>query len=219
MCSTCCLQDPQRERRAAVPRTLRAQLLRANTIESPDTTEVMLTTDDNVRMHFLLTHANETPQGPRMVIVGDRGRAYWQSDEGLTAIRYADGSSETFDNRLHPQWRYDGFRNFVEALQGKAEVLCPPGLARAQTLAINLMHESCPEINTVPEEAIVEKEDWEMFPPDTKGVFRRIRDLDVYMDIAIQERVFLNELGVGWAGTGESREVSGDKYPGFGINR
>jgi len=206
----------QREGGAGFPEVLHAHLLRANAIESADTTEVKLTTDEGVRMHFILTHANITPFGPRMVIAGERGTAYWQTDEGLTVIRYADGTSEIFDNRLHPHWRYDGFRNFVEALNGKAEVTCPPALARAQTLAINLMHESCPDIHAVPESAILEQEDWEMFPPNTKGMFRRIRDLDAYMEIAIREGVFFSELGVGWAGTPKSREMHGEGYRGFG---
>lgn len=208
----------QREGSAGFPETLQAHLLRANAIESPDTAEIKLTTDDGVPMHLFLTHANSIPCGPRMVLEGDRGKAYWQTDEGLTVIRYADGESETFDNRLHPLWRFNGFRNLIQALRGGTGVICPPALARAQTLTINLMHESCPDIHTVPETAIVEQEDWEMFPPNTKGTFRRIKDLDAYMEVAIRERVFLSELGVGWAGAARGREVHGKGYRGFGAD-
>ncbi|HSQ74920.1 MAG TPA: Gfo/Idh/MocA family oxidoreductase [Bacteroidota bacterium] len=209
----------QRERHAATPATLHAHLCRANAIESADTTEVLLTTEEGVQMHWILTHANVTPCGPRLTIIGDRGRAYWQSDEALAVVRYADGTVETFDNRIHPQWRYNGFRNFVDALHGQAEIICPPALARAQTLAINLMHESCPSITAVPDDAILEQEDWEMHPPNTKGSFRRIKDLDAYMEIAIRERVFISELGVRWAGGEGTREVRGQGYRWFGAGR
>jgi hypothetical protein len=198
-----------------MPRSLTAHLYRANPIESTDTVQIKLTTDEDVRMHVILTHANGYPHGPRMVFTGDRGRAYWQTDEGLTLIRYTDGTVETFDNRLHPQWRYDGFRNFVDALHGVAPVLCPPELARAQTLAVNLMHESCPVIRTIRPEAITEQEDWEMFPPNTKGSFRRVRDLDAAMTVAAQEDAFFADLGVPWAAGMTGREVSGVGYGSF----
>lgn len=206
----------QLEHQAGKPRILQAHLYRANAIEGPDTTEVKLTTDGDVRMHWILTHANSSPYGPCMTITGDQGTAYWQSDEAMLLIRYKDGSVETFNNRLHPLWRYNGFRNFVEALQGTAKIICPPDLARAQTLAINLMHESCPEITAVPDDAVVEQEDWEMHPPRTKGIFRRIRDLDPYMEAAIRENVFFRDLGAEWAGASKSREVRGEGYRGFG---
>jgi predicted dehydrogenase len=200
---------------AAVPRSLTAHLYRANPIESADTVQLRLLTDEDVRMHVILTHANGGPHGPRMVLKGDKGTAYWQTDEGFTIIRYADGSAETFDNRLHDKWRYDGFRNFVDAVQGSAPVLCPPELARAQTLTVNLMHESCPGIRTIGPEFITEAEDWEMFPPNTKGSFRRIRDIDSAMVVAVQEDAFFSELGLPWAAGMVGKEVSGVGYAKF----
>jgi predicted dehydrogenase len=207
----------QRDHQAGLPRILQAHLYRANTIESPDTTEVKLTTDDDVQMHWILTHANSSAVGPRLTITGDQGTAYWQFDEAMALIRYKDGLIETFNNREHPLWRYNGFRNFVETLRGKAKILCPPSLARAQTLAINLMHESCPEVSAVPDDAVVEQEDWEMHPPHTKGMFRRIRELDAYMEVAIRENVFFRDLGAKWASASTSHEVRGEGYRGFGV--
>lgn len=206
----------QLEHHAATPATLHAHLYRANAIESADTSEVHLTTDDGVRVQWILTHANSIPCGPRMTITGDRGTAHWQSDEAMAVIRYADGATETFDNRVDQRWRYNGFRNFIGVLRGEGQVLCPPSLARAQTLAINLMHESCPSIAAVPGDAVIETEDWEMHPPETKGSFRRIRGLDEYMEIAMQERVFISELGAAWAACTGTREVKGKGYRGFG---
>jgi predicted dehydrogenase len=200
---------------AALPRTLSAHLYRANLLESTDTVQLRMVTDEDVRMHVILTHANGGPHGPRMVFTGDRGTAYWQTDEGFTIMRYADGTVENFDNRLHDKWRYDGFRNFVDAVRGSAQVVCPPELARAQTLAVNLMHDSCPVIRTIDAAYITEAEDWEMFPPNTKGLFRRIRDIDPAMIVAVQEDAFFSELGLPWAAGMTGREVSGVGYTEF----
>ena len=208
------LSGPGRER-AATPVKLRAELYRANPIESADTTQLHLTTDTGARLYILLTHANGYANGPIMDLQCEGGRAYWQTDEGKAFVRYNDGSTEHFDNRVHPQWRNESFRNFVEALAGKARLDCPPEIARAQTLAVNLMHESCPGIVAVPSGHVVETEDWEMFPPDTRGTFCRIADLDDAMHIAIRERAFLSELGVPWARGVETREVSGEGYNRF----
>lgn len=200
---------------AGVPRTLTAHLYRAHPIESTDTVQLRFTTEEDVRMHVILTHANGGPHGPRMVFTGEKGTAYWQTDEGFTIIRYTDGSVETFDNRLHDKWRYDGFKNFVEAVRGAAPVLCPPELARAQTLAVNLMHESCPVIRTIDPAYVTEAEDWEMFPPNTRGMFRRIRDIDAAMVVAVQEDAFFSELGLPWAAGMTGKEISGVGYTAF----
>ncbi len=208
------LAGPARDA-AATPAKLRAELYRANPIESADTAQLHLTTDTGARLHVLLTHANGFANGPIMDLQCDGGRAYWQTDEGKAFVRYNDGSTEEFDNRVHPHWRYDGFRNFVETLAGKARLDCPPEVARAQTLAVNLMHESCPSILAVPSEHVVEVEDWEMFPPNTLGTFRRIAGLDDAMHIAVQERAFFSALGVSWAHGIETHEVTGEGYRGF----
>lgn len=200
---------------AASTKALTAHLYRANPLESTDTVQLRFVTDEGVRMHVILTHANGSPHGPRMVFTGERGTAYWQTDEGFSIVRYADGSAETFDNRLHDKWRYDGFKNLVEAIRGAAQVLCPPELARAQTLAVNLMHESCPVIRTIDPAYITEAEDWEMFPPNTKGLFRRVRDIDSAMVVAVQEDAFFSELGLPWAAGMAGREVSGTGYTEF----
>jgi predicted dehydrogenase len=202
---------------AATPARVRAELYRTNAIESADTVQLRIDTREGGRLHVLLTHANETPYGPVMCLDCERGKAYWQTDDGITIVLYADGSHESFDNRTHPFWRYDAFSNMVDSLVGKAKLTCPPELARMQTLAVNLMHESCPEITPVSEEFVRSVEDWEMFPPNTRGQFRRVAELDQHFFVAFSEGAFLSELGVPWARGTVSDWVAGDgltRFPG-----
>ncbi|MGH7491935.1 MAG: Gfo/Idh/MocA family protein [bacterium] len=187
------------EKTADIPIELRAELYRANPIESCDTVQMKFTTREGVNCHALLTHANAHPLGPHMRIVGEKGIVTWETDNGKTVIEYAGGTAERFDNEAHAQWRYEGFKDLVHAIHDDTTPLCTPEIARSQTLAINAMHESCHEIVTVPEKFIDHVEDWEMFPPETKGSFNRIRDFDQSLQDAFDRGVFLSELGLPWA--------------------
>jgi predicted dehydrogenase len=193
---------------AAVPVELEAELYRANRIESPDTVQLRFVTDGGAHAFIVLTHANGKPNGPLMSLECEKGRVAWVSDNGATTVTYADGREETFDNLLHDKWRYEGFRDFVTAVREGRDSLCPPELARAQTLTINAMHESAPDIVTVPDAEIDDVEDWEMFPPDTRGNFRRIHHLDDLMGEAVEKRKMFSELGVSWGRKGAKKWVA-----------
>ena len=130
-------------------------------------------------------------------------------------VRYRDGTTEEFDNLVHDKWRYEGFRDLVRAIREDAPPLCTPRLARSQTLTVNVMHDSCPESGVIPEEYVAETEDWEIFPPGTKGKFRHIRGLDEYMRVAIEEWSFLSEMGIPWARTSRQKSVDAGRYVRF----
>jgi predicted dehydrogenase len=184
---------------SATPKEVQAELYRANRIEGPDTVQLRMKADGGAEAFVMLSHANNKENGPYMALVCEKGKAYWQTDNGKVLVKYRDGRTEEFDNLTHPRWRYEGFRDFVRAIQDKREPLCTPTIARAQTVAINAMHDSCPSIRTIPDEFVADAEDWEMFPPNTKGNFRRVRGLDEYMRVSLEERAFFSEIGIAWA--------------------
>lgn len=184
---------------AEVPVKLRAELYRANLIESCDTAQLQFQTREGVQCHALLTHANARARGPIMHIICEKGKIVWQTDSGRTRIDYAAGDCENFDNEIHPHWRYEGFRDLVYAIRNDIAPLCTPELARSHTLTINAMHASCPEICMIAEEFIDEVHDWEMFPPNTKGHFRRVRDLDSVLQTAFEQNIFFSAMNVPWA--------------------
>jgi predicted dehydrogenase len=201
--------------KADTPAQLRAELYRANKIESADTTTLRFAATGGSDVFVALTHANVKENGPSMRLECERGRAYWQSDNGKTIVRYGDGSTEEFDNLVHDNWRYEGFRDFVLALREGREPLCTPELSRAQSLTVNAMHESCPDIRVIPDEFIAVTEDWEMFPPGTKGIFHKVRGLDEYMNVAVQEKCFFSEIGVPWAHEVKSSSLTIGNYNRF----
>jgi hypothetical protein len=201
--------------KAATPARIHAELYRGNDIEGPDTVQMRITCAEGAEVHIILTHANWYVNGPRMTLQCEHGTAYWQTDLGKTVVRYSNGRAEGFNNLVHDQWRYEGFRDLVEAIRQRRPSHCSPELARAQTLAINAMHESCPEVTAVPAEYLSDVEDWEMSPQNARAQFRRINDLDEYLTVALAEDVLLSELGIPWAKPGKSTAFAIGDYRSF----
>ena len=197
------------------PLALRAELYRANPIASCDTVQMEFTTREGVHCHAILTHACAHELGPFMRIVGEKGCAVWQPEQGKTLIECADGASELFDNGTHAEWRYEGFKDLLHAIQHQTGPLCSAEIARCHTLAINAMHESCPSIVAVPSEFLEHAEDWQKFPPHTKGNFHRVRDLDQYLQAAFEQNAFLSELGIPWARAAQAQWVELEGYAHF----
>jgi predicted dehydrogenase len=195
-----------RQAEAATPVRVQSELYRAYPIEGPDTVQIRCTTDEGADIYVAFTHANSRELGPYMELECANGKAFWQTDNGRTFVRYRGGATEEFDNLTDQHWRYEGFRDLVGAITAGGVPKCTPEVARAQTLAVNAMHESCPEIAQVPDDHVVSTEDWEMYPPNTRGNFLRIRNLDEYMRIAFEEREFFSALRVPWARQGNREQ-------------
>jgi predicted dehydrogenase len=186
-------------RATGVPVTMQAELYRANPIESADTVQLRLTTEMGTSVFVTFSHVNEKPLGPIMEIECEKGHATWRSDEGRTLVTYRDGTHEQFDNLVHDKWRFEGFRDLARSVAGKSAPLCTPSVARPHTVAIQAMHQASPRIDTIPAEFINDIEDWEMFPPDTRGRFRRVKGMDNHLQAAMDEGKFFSELGIPWA--------------------
>lgn len=210
-----CSADP---RGSAEPAELRSELYRAHRIEGSDTVQLRFTTTERSDVFITLTHANGKENGPAMHLACEHGTVSWLTDNGKTTVRYNDGRTEEFDNLTHEKWRYEGFRDFAHAVREGRNPLCTPALARAHTLTINAMHESSREIGAIPEEYITDMEDWEMFPPNTRGTFRRIRGIDDDMKRATEERKFFSEIGVPWAKAPRSASFRISGYTHFPMN-
>ena len=203
---------------AAFPIEVRSELYRANRIESADTIQMQFKTEDGTAGHIILTHCNEHENGPFMRLECENGNVEWHTDNGKTSIKYRDDSTEELDNLVHDKWRFEGFRDFVQAIQNNTDPICTPELARSHTLTINAMHESCPEITQIPEKHFAEVEDWEMFPPDTKGDFRIVEKMDEYMRRAYAQSKFLSELEIPWAKRPTSQTFKTTDYCHFPEN-
>ncbi len=200
---------------AATPSQVRAELYRANHIKGPDTVQLEFRTKEGSRGHAVFSHCNASENGPVMHISCEHGEVEWQGDVGKTVIRYKSGAQEEFDNLIHEHWRLEGFKNLVQAINENAGPICTPEMARSHTLTVNAVHESCPEVIQIPDGDILEVQDWEMFPPDTKGDFRRVEKMDEYLQEAFDRRKFLSEQNITWAKQTQSRAFEIKDYDHF----
>lgn len=201
--------------RAAVPVRVQAELYRANAIESTDLIQVKLATDETVSGFAVLAHCNSHEIGPFMRIVCENGHAYWQTDEGKTFVKYRDGRFEKFDNLADESWRFGAFRDLIQAIRNHSQPFCTPAFARDHTLTIDAMHESCPEILTVPREFLFEAEASEPYPPHAEAVFCRVKNLDEEMRVAFEENLFFSEFDVPWARSVKSAPFAVKDYQFF----
>jgi predicted dehydrogenase len=200
---------------ASTPTQVRAELYRANHIEGPDTVQLEFKTKEGSVGFVVLSHCNASEKGPDMHIKCEHGEANWEEDIGTTEIVYKNGAHEAFDNQIHERWRLENFKDLVQAIQADTNPICTPEMARSHTLTINAVHESCPEITQIPEDEILEVEDWEMFPPDTKGNFRRVEEMDAYLQESFEKRKFFSELEIPWAKATNSRIFGLEDYNHF----
>lgn len=200
---------------AATPRKVRAELYRANKINSPDTVQIAFETAGGAAGNAIFSHCNLRENGPHMRLKCENGNVEWQGDIGKTVITYNDGTQEEFDNLIHDKWRLEGFKDLVESINQDTLPKCMPEMARCHTVSINAIHESCPNIVQIPDSEIKEVEDWEMFPPDTKGSFRRVKNMDEYLQEAFARKKFLSDLNIPWAKHSQSQTFEIRNYNFF----
>ena len=185
--------------RTAVPTELTAELYRANPIESADLVQLKFVTDSHVGCFATLAHSNWTVIEPLMRIDCDDTVVTWETDNGKTRISYGNGRAEYFDNLIDEQWRFNGFKDIIEAVREDRDPICAPETARPHAVTVAMMHEACPDIHQIPEDFITELDDADMYPPHIRARFRRINRLDEYMKAAFEGKKLFSEMGIPWA--------------------
>ena len=134
--------------KSAVPETIKAELYRANNIESADTASMRIMTDQGISVFFSLTHACEEMQNPIVEIHGEKGYATWFCFEKIM-FHYNNGITEECPIEAQDDARDKIFDHLFAKLADKKAFVCDPGIAGAQTLAINGAHKSCPVVRFV----------------------------------------------------------------------
>lgn len=204
-------------RRYAVARPvhLQAALYRANRIQSTDLVQIRFTTDTGADCFVVLAHCGQQRVGPELEVMAEHGTIRWYGDFGDALVIQEGRQPMSFNGSRKHNWRYGIVRDFICSILAKRRPLCPPELARAQTLTINAMHESCPIIHPIEEREIIEELGLEDYPPQGEERFRRVRNLDALMWQAYATCKFFSELGIPWAGSpGKALELN-DSYNYF----
>lgn len=131
---------------AATPASVQAELYRANAIENCDTAAMRCTGDDGVEMLYLSTLASDRRDGPRFEFEFEQ--AIVRYDFETTGHIVAETTSRQridYGNPNHD--RHGNIWQCVDAVKaGRREVACGVEASLAQSVAVEAMHESCPQI-------------------------------------------------------------------------
>ncbi|QFR02454.1 Gfo/Idh/MocA family oxidoreductase [Streptomyces phaeolivaceus] len=163
---------------------IETELLRANDIESDDTSCVRVTTADGGRITVAVTLCAEHPGEPYNVVHGTSGRiTYWYKQDRVLVQRAGHGPEEIEYGRT------DLLENLVDHLVDGTDLLVPPDVTGAFMKVVEA-------IRTAPDPVALPTEAWHHLPEED----RRIVDgIDSLVTAAADTLALYSELGAPWA--------------------
>lgn len=194
--------------RAAIPITVQAELYRANDIESYDTVSLRAELDTGAKMLFVASHASDMTFDPEMTLECEHATVIRKFQNGETVIKYFDGRQELCDDE-NINTRQVVFQTAVSLFNGQRRPYCSLEIARSHTRCINGMHESCPNITSVPANEIFTKAT-KMVPdaPNDEN-FNVIRGIDEMIEAAYRDEKLFSELDVSWTKPAKKFDLRG----------
>jgi len=200
---------------SARPAEVEAELYRANAIENFDTAAVRVRTREGVEILFLVSHASDEDRGPvvryefeRAVVRCDsRTSGLWAELPDGTRVDYGVPDAEPM-NKL--------WRSIAGVGAEGARPLCGLEAAASQTLCMNGIQDSMPEVRDFPAELVrvVEGADARRLAVETPGSKRRVVEgLDEAFAACYEAWRLPTEMGLPWSAKGAA--VGLGDYPGF----
>ncbi|GHD25707.1 oxidoreductase [Streptomyces violarus] len=174
---------------------IETELLRANAIESDDTSCVRITTAQGHPVTVAATLCAEEPDEPYVLVHGSTGRiTFWYKQDRVLLQRAGHGPEESDHGRT------DLLENLVAHLTTGAALLVPPD----ETGAFMKVVEA---IRTSPDPAPLPDTAWHRIPDENRRV---VPGIDGLVAAAADTLSLYSELGAPWALTAEhlSNEVS-----------
>ncbi|MEO6993838.1 MAG: hypothetical protein ABI273_09435, partial [Lacunisphaera sp.] len=165
-----------------------AELLRANAIESFDTSVVKARSSDGVAFWFGATHTCHEIHEPEIHLEGTAGRVEWKHEQSC-AIFHADGRKE---ERLLPDItanRQSMFAAVLKKIQSPGTIICTTALAERHTAFVEAVHAAA-RVQTVPADLI----NWETQLANTPPV-PVVRGLEASLLRAFADQSLLQQTG------------------------
>jgi predicted dehydrogenase len=176
-------------RLAAEPVSLRAELYRAQEIETFDTAVLHMETADGCRLDFYGTHSSRMVERPSLTIEGEAGSARWVQDR-FAAIEGPDGLWRE-EARPEAHTRECMLDDVLARLRGEPAFVCDAALATVHVRCVEALREGA-LIRDVPE-AFKERR------LDQGDVYTSIRGIDAALRLAAGQGSDLRAAGMSWA--------------------
>jgi predicted dehydrogenase len=160
------------------------ELLRANDIESDDTSCVRVTTAQGGQITVAATLCAEDPDEPYVVVHGDRGRITFWYKQDRALLQRADHGPEEYQ-----YGRTDLLENLVDHLTDGAELLVTPDATGAFMKVVEAIRQA-------PDPAPLPPGAWHLIPDEDRRV---VPGIDGLVAAAADSLALYSELGATWA--------------------
>jgi predicted dehydrogenase len=175
---------------------IETELLRANAIESDDTSCVRVTTAHGPQVVVAATLCAEDPDEPYVVVHGDHGRiTFWYKQDRVLLQRANHGPEE------YEYGRTDLLENLVEHLTDGTDLLVTPDATGAFMKVVEA-------IRLAPDPAPLPDEAWQLLPGEPDEQRRVVPGIDGLVAAAADTLALYSELGAPWAPEARTKEVS-----------
>lgn len=187
---------------SAIPRSLVAELYRANDIENYDTAATRIKTTDDVELLYLVTHATPESTNPRFCYQFEKATVSYDTDQGNSIVaEFKDGRKKEygspFKDRLKKTWL------MLDVIKGEGQTLCGPEAALSHVICINGMQESA-SIVDFPADLVKARKN-----EDGKEIGRYVTGLEQIMLDCYQNWQLPHEDGIKWARAGKEINLEG----------
>jgi len=143
----------ERPDRSAMPLEVKAELYRVYPIENYDTVACRAHTKEGMELLYYASHAVSASRGPMFSLEFEEATVTYGETIDVIVARDRKGNESLYGD---PESEHPLYKLFeaVAAVRDPKPILCGPEAALAQTLCMNGMQESAPEIRTLPESLI-----------------------------------------------------------------
>jgi predicted dehydrogenase len=199
--NACFLLGP-RAHLSSMPSEVCAELYRANPIESADTASCRIVLENGCEVVFLASHATDRTIQPRFRIECDDAVVTFGEDDRIVTARLRDGTVRQFgDPDATPQ--FTKLHTAIAQVRDPADPVCGIEAASAQTLSVNAMHDSVPDIMPFPRDLVMRRDDDRIC----------VQGLDDALLTCYQRRSLPSEINMPWAHAG--RSIAAAQYVDF----
>jgi len=179
------------------------ELYRANAIENYDTGAARILTDDGVELLYIASHPVVRQRGPVFEYEFEEATVFCEEKASGFVARFRNGEGKTYPN---PQVIQNKLRDAMSAVRGEKQIVCGPEAAGAQTLCVNGLQDSAPEIIEFPRDLVRVEGEVGVRKTWVDGLFETL--VKCY-----EEWKLPSEAGAPWAAPG--REIRLSDYGDF----
>jgi len=192
---------------SAMPSDVCAELYRANAIESADTAACRIVMDNGCEVLFLASHAADQTIQPRFRIECDDAVVTFGEDNRVVTATLRSGDVRQYgDPDATPQ--FTKLHAAIVQVRDPGEPVCGIEAASAQTLCVNAMHDSVPDIVPFPRDLVMTRDDDRICVPG----------LDEFLLRCYERWSLPSEIGVSWARAGRTIDVTHySDFPGGSV--